>query len=71
MPLWRCLQIKASQPGHNESGSWEKCERTGRCCLTKDADKYAAELGLNLVLRHPNSTAYSESGEEVPKKKDH
>ena len=44
----------------------EKCERSGRRSLKRDAETYASERGLLLKLSHPCPTANTEEGEELP-----
>ena len=47
----------------------EKAVRTGRQSLIKDAQNYASELDLELVLRHPNPVGRTKEGEEIEEKK--
>ena len=47
----------------------EKSVRTGRRSLIKDAQKYASELDLELVLRHPDPVGRTKEGENIEKKK--
>ena len=46
---------------------FEKSRSQGRRSIAKDAEKYAHEFGVQLVLKHPLSKAVrSETKEEIP-----
>ena len=47
----------------------EKAARTGGRSLIKDAQNYASELDLELVLRYPDPVGRTKEGEEIEKKK--
>ena len=47
----------------------EKAVQTGRRSLIKDAQNYASELDLELVLRYPDPVGRTKEGEEIEKKK--
>ena len=44
----------------------EKCERTGRRSLVRDAGRYGSEMGLDFVLAHPDpKPLIIEAGEKM------
>ena len=47
----------------------KKAVRTGRRSLIKDAQNYASELDLELVLRYPDLVGRTKEGEKIEKKK--
>ena len=47
----------------------EKAVRTGRRSLIKDAQNYASELDLELVLKYPDPVGRTKEGEKIEKKK--